>query len=166
MFQKEGLMSFQLINVGIADLKITLSPNVLRTILGSCVGICLYDPNRKIIGLSHIMLAEQNIAGTNPKKYANSAIPLLIEEMEKAGGNSKCFKAKIAGGAAMFNMGDSSLLGDIGKSNVRKVKEILAGLSIEILAEDVGGDYGRTIDFFSDNFVLKVKSIGRDERIL
>ena len=159
-------MSFQLINIGIADLKVTTTPNVLRTILGSCVGICLYDPGTKVIGLSHIMLAEQNIAGTNPKKYADSAIPLLIEEMEAIGASKTRLKAKIAGGAAMFNMGANSIMGDIGKSNVRKVKEILSSLSIEIVAEDIGGDFGRTIDFFADNFQLKVKTIGYDERII
>lgn len=159
-------MSFQLINIGIADLKVTTTPNVLRTILGSCVGICLYDPGTKVIGLSHIMLAEQNIAGTNPKKYADSAIPLLIEEMEAIGASKTRLKAKIAGGAAMFNMGANSIMGDIGKSNVRKVKEILGSLSIEIVAEDIGGDFGRTIDFFADNFQLKVKTIGYDERVI
>lgn len=159
-------MSFQLINIGIADLKVTTTPNVLRTILGSCVGICLYDPGTKVIGLSHIMLAEQNIAGTNPKKYADSAIPLLIEEMEAIGATKTRLKAKIAGGAAMFNMGANSIMGDIGKSNVRKVKEILGSLSIEIVAEDIGGDFGRTIDFFADNFQLKVKTIGYDERVI
>lgn len=159
-------MSFQLINIGIADLKVTTAPNVLRTILGSCVGICLYDPGTKVIGLSHIMLAEQNIAGTNPKKYADSAIPILIQEMEAIGASKTRLKAKIAGGAAMFNMGANSIMGDIGKSNVRKVKEILSSLSIEIVAEDIGGDFGRTIDFFADNFQLKVKTIGYDERII
>ena len=159
-------MSFQLINIGIADLKVTTSPNVLRTILGSCVGICLYDPGSKVIGLSHIMLAEQNIAGTNPKKYADSAIPLLIQEMEAIGASKTRLKSKIAGGAAMFNMGANSIMGDIGKSNIRKVKEILGSLSIEIVAEDIGGDFGRTIDFFAENFQLKVKTIGHDERII
>jgi chemotaxis protein CheD len=159
-------MSFQLINVGIADLKVTQSPNVLRTILGSCVGICLYDPGTRVIGLSHIMLAEQNIAGTNPKKYADAAIPLLIEEMEKFGVVSSRIKAKIVGGAAMFNMGENSIMGDIGRSNVRRVKEVLSTCSIELIAEDTGGDFGRTIDFFSTDFLVKIKTIGRDERII
>ncbi|HEY1405978.1 MAG TPA: chemotaxis protein CheD [Spirochaetota bacterium] len=159
-------MSFQLINVGIADLKVTQSPNVLRTILGSCVGVCLFDPETKVIGLSHIMLAEQNIAGTNPKKYADSAIPLLVEEMEAIGAVRSRLTAKIAGGAAMFNMGANSIMGDIGKSNIRKVKEILGSLSIDIIADDTGGDFGRTIDFFAEDFQLRIKSIGRDEKYL
>ena len=49
-------MEFNLINVGIADYAISSSPDILRTILGSCVGICLYDPELKIGGMCHIML--------------------------------------------------------------------------------------------------------------
>lgn len=159
-------MSFQLVNVGIADMGVVSSPDVLRTILGSCVGICLYDGKNKIIGMSHIMLAEQNISGTNPKKYADSAIPLLIEEMKKAGADAENICAKIVGGAAMFNVSANSIMGDIGRNNVRKVKEVLAQNSINILAEDTGGDYGRTIDFFSLDGTVKVKSLGKEEKNL
>jgi chemotaxis protein CheD len=145
---------------------VAVSPDVLRTILGSCVGICLYDEKNKIIGLSHIMLAEQSISGTNPKKYADSAIPLLIEEMRKAGADTKSLTAKIVGGAAMFNVSPNSIMGDIGRNNVKKVKEILAQNSIDIIAEDTGGDYGRTIDFFSLDGTVKVKSLGKEEKNL
>jgi chemotaxis protein CheD len=159
-------MSFQLVNVGIADMGVVTSPDVLRTILGSCVGICLYDGKNKVIGLSHIMLAEQNISGTNPKKYADSAIPLLIEEMKKAGADPGSISAKIVGGAAMFSMSSSSIMGEIGRNNVKKVKEILAQNSIVITAEDTGGDYGRTVDFFSLDGTVKVKSLGKEEKNL
>lgn len=155
-------MSFQLINVGIAEIQVTTSPNVLRTILGSCVGICLFDPEAKLIGLAHIMLAKQISGGLNPKKYADTAIPILAEEMEKAGALRSRLKSKIAGGSTMFNLGEKSIMGEIGKSNIRKVKEILSSMSIELVAEDTGGDYGRTIDFFGDSFELKIKSIGHE----
>jgi chemotaxis protein CheD len=159
-------MSFQLVNVGIADIKVAVYPDVLRTILGSCVGICLYDEKAKVIGLAHIMLAEQNISGTNPKKYADSAIPILIDEMRKAGANTEQLNAKIVGGSAMFNVPAGGIMGDIGRNNVKKVKEVLAQQSIKIIAEDTGGDFGRTIDFFSLDGSVKVKSLGKDEKVL
>ena len=157
-------MNFQLINVGIADLKIAKSPDVLRTILGSCVGICLFDPESKVIGLSHIMLAEKNTIEGNPMKYADTAIPLLIDAMVNAGAVRNKITAKIVGGATMFKMADNSMMSEIGRSNVRKVKEVLAALSIAILAEDTGGDFGRTIDFFSEGGSVKIKSIGKPEK--
>lgn len=60
-------MNFHFINVGIADMGIAKSPDILRTVLGSCVGICLYDPQKKIAGLSHIMLPSLTDRNSNGK---------------------------------------------------------------------------------------------------
>ncbi len=157
-------MDFKLITVPIADYKVSRSPDILRTILGSCVGICLYDPESKIGGLAHIMLPENNDKSTNPKKYADSAIAMMIEEMKKNGANIEHLTAKIAGGASMFKMPENSFIGAIGMNNVYKVREILNSLHITIMGEDVFGDYGRTVDFFLQTGVLKIKSLGREEK--
>jgi len=159
-------MDFELINVGIADLVITSSPNVLRTILGSCVGVCLYDSSEKIGGLSHIMLPASRKEPLNVKKYAVTAIPLLVDEMVKAGGKRQNFTAKLCGGATMFKHAETSLMGDIGKNNIKSVKEVLGSMNIKIIAEDLGGDYGRTIDFFIESGEVKIKSIGKDLKII
>ncbi|MGL4368521.1 MAG: chemotaxis protein CheD [Spirochaetota bacterium] len=159
-------MNFQLINVGIADLRVAKSPDVLRTILGSCVGICLYDPEIKTIGLSHIMLADQTTIEGAPGKYAGTAIPILIEQMVAAGADEKRIIAKIVGGAMMFKMADNSLMGEIGRKNVKRVKEVLSEYSISIVAEETGGDFGRTIDFFSEDGTVRVKSLGRPEKTI
>jgi chemotaxis protein CheD len=155
-------MSFELINVGIADLKISFSPNILRTILGSCVGICIYDAKKKIGGMAHIMLPSAKKMGGNLKKYSETAIPLLINDMVEAGADRKNMTAKIAGGATMFKHVESSLMGEIGRNNIKSVKNILAENNIEVIAEDVGEDYGRTIDFYLETGELKVKTIGKD----
>jgi chemotaxis protein CheD len=159
-------MDFKLISVGIADFKVTSSPDILRTILGSCVGICCYDYEKKIAGMSHIMLPNWNDASTNMKKYADSAIPLLIGEMERVGANLERITAKISGGASMFRLIGNGIMSEIGKNNVMKVREVLADLNVKIVAEDIGGDYGRTIDFYSEDGMLKIKSLGRAEKII
>ena len=159
-------MSFQLVNVGIAEYRVSVNADVLRTILGSCVGICLYDPGKKIIGLSHIMLAEKNSPEGNPGKYADTAIPLLVEEMVKSGAAEKDLVAKIVGGSTMFKMAENSMMGEIGKNNAKKVKEVLAGRSIPVVAEDLGGDFGRTIDFFPEDGSVKIKSLGHPEKMI
>ncbi len=159
-------MAFELINVGIADLGVSSSPNILRTILGSCVGICLYDPDNKIGGLSHIMLPASRKPVNNIKKYAETAIPAMIDEMISAGASENRIVAKIAGGATMFKHVESSLMGDIGKNNILSVIGILEKLNIVIIAEDVGGDYGRTIDFYLETGELKIKTIGKDVKII
>lgn len=78
----------QEIKVGIGDLNIAKSPDRLITLgLGSCVGIALIDINNKIVGLSHIMLPDSKSfsANNNPMKYADTAIPMLIERLIENG---------------------------------------------------------------------------------
>jgi len=159
-------MNFHFINVGIADLGVAKTPDILRTVLGSCVGICLYDPKIKIAGLSHIMLPKLSERNSNEKKYADTAIPLLIEEMKSRGADGARLVAKIVGGSTMFKISGNSMMSEIGKNNIAKVKEVLDGLAIEIIAEDTGGNYGRTIDFYSESGVLKIRSLGRDETVI
>lgn len=92
------------IRVGMADLNVAGVEESLRTTgLGSCVGIALYDSYTKIAGLAHIMLpTSTNANEPNRAKYANTAVPLLIELMEKKGANKRRLTAKLAGGAQMF----------------------------------------------------------------
>lgn len=159
-------MEFKLINVGIADYNISSSPDVLRTILGSCVGICLYDSEKAIGGLSHIMLPTMNDSTMSVKKYADTAIPTMLGEMEKHGAERGRITAKIIGGAKMFNVPENTMMGEIGNNNTIKVRDVLKGLGIKILSEDTGGNYGRTIDFYLETGVIKVKSMGREEKVI
>lgn len=158
-------MNFNLINVGIADYAVSKSPDILRTILGSCVGICLYDPVARVGGLSHIMLPKIKYTSSQ-KKYADSAIPMMLQDLLNAKATRKNIVAKIIGGAKMFKVGDNSIMGEIGKNNIEKVKEVLKELNIKIISEDVGGDFGRTIDFHLDKGIVKIRTIGRAEIII
>ncbi len=115
-------MTFKLITVGIAGLEVAEPPDILRTILGSCIGICLYDKKNKIGGLSHIMLPKINDKNSDKKKYADTAIPLLLEKMLKKGAIIDFITAKIVGGATMFNIPNKSSLINIGQSNILSVK--------------------------------------------
>lgn len=157
-------MPFKLINVGIAETAVSQGTDVLRTILGSCVGICLYDSDKKIGGLAHIMLPTSKQAGASLKKYADTAIPLLIKELRDNGAGKLI--AKLVGGAMMFNLSENSMMGEIGKNNVIRSREMLESLGIPIVAEDTGGNYGRTIDFYLETGDVKVKSIGRPDKML
>lgn len=159
-------MNFNLIKVGVADFKIASSPDIIRTILGSCVGICLYDPKICIGGLSHIMLPLANGSKINKKKYADTAIPLLLEEMERNRAIRKRIVAKIVGGSSMFKMSKDCMMAKIGDRNVEAAKQLLQDLNIHILSEDVGGDYGRTIDFFVENGMIKIKSLNRPVKMI
>ncbi|AIS52504.1 chemoreceptor glutamine deamidase CheD [Thermoanaerobacter kivui] len=156
-------MENKIYRVGMADAKVTQSPGILTTIgLGSCVGIVLYDPLTKIAGLVHIMLPYSNKISDNSNKlkFADTGIQILIEEMVKIGANPKRLVSKIAGGAQMFSSKINSDIMNIGERNAIATKEVLNKLGIPIIAEDIGGNYGRTIEFYSEDGRLLVKTIG------
>ncbi|HHW56571.1 MAG TPA: chemotaxis protein CheD [Clostridia bacterium] len=156
-------MENKIYRVGMADAKVTQSPGILTTIgLGSCVGIVLYDPITKISGLVHIMLPYSNKISDNSNKlkFADTGIQFLIDEMIKLGANSKRLVSKIAGGSQMFSSKLNSDIMNIGERNVTATKEVLEKIGIPIVAEDVGGNYGRTIEFYSEDGKLLIKTIG------
>lgn len=151
------------IKVGMADLNVAVSPFVLTTLgLGSCVGVCLYDSISKIAGMAHIMLpySVQGKKDINLAKYADTGINLLIEEMLKKGVVKSRLTAKLAGGAQMFTFKQDNDIIKIGQKNVAACKEILGGLGIRIIAEDTGGNFGRTIELNSVDGALIIKTIG------
>lgn len=156
------------VTVGIADLNVVKSPDRLVTYaLGSCVGICLYDGVMHVAGMSHIMLPSaaqmSGISATQPMKFADTAIMMLVKQMEMAGANRARMKAKIAGGAQMFAAMSTSAIANIGDRNVAAVKTVLGQMHIPIVAEDCGKNYGRTQYFNAEDGVMLIKSVTKGE---
>lgn len=153
--------------VGISDLKLAKPPDQLITYaLGSCVGICLFDPSASVSGLSHIMLPKSSLSPSdrNVFKFADTAIPDLVQKMERMGASRSRIKAKIAGGAQMFQTSSeqsNNAMWQIGQRNVASVTETLRKLGIPIIAQDVLKNFGRTVSFNPANNVMTVKAINQ-----
>lgn len=141
------------INVGVADLATSSSPDILKTILGSCIGIAIYSPKDRIGGLLHIMLPQLNNGDMNKAKYADTGIPMLISTIENRYGIKRhTLIAKIAGGANMFSfIKNTPTIFDVGNKNIAAVKYLLKELGIPIVGEDVGANYGRRIEFYLES---------------
>lgn len=157
------------IRIGIADLNIAFPPERLITVgLGSCIGIALYDKTNEIGGLAHIMLPESKQFNnvTNPHKFADLAIPILVDRMIKKGANLKNIKAKIAGGASMFNFSDKSMNMDIGNRNSISVRQVLKNMNIPLLNEDVGGNKGRTMILDTAGYIVQIRTVGLEAKEL
>lgn len=157
------------IKVAMADLKVGSAPDTLISYgLGSCVGIAVYDGVAKIGGLAHIMLPDssQSRGGENPAKFADSAIPILIRNMIKLGAVQTRMVAKIAGGAQMFNFASSNDVLRIGERNAEAVKIVLKKEGIKIVAEDIGGGHGRTVELILDSGIYKIKTIEKGNKEL
>lgn len=152
------------IRVGMAKLAVAKGPIEIETqALGSCVGIVLYDPYAKIGGISHAMLPDVNCAKEssrdNTGKFVNTAIEILISKMIKKGANKKFIQAKLAGGANMFPDISTEGAMHIGKRNTEAARKMLEELGIEIIAEDIGGSFGRTITLNTETGKLRVRSL-------
>lgn len=162
-------MESELLKVGMAEIRTAASPVKLVTNgLGSCIGVCLWDPLLKVGGMVHIMLPDssQSRVNLNKAKYADTGIALLIEEMVKIGARKSRLVAKIAGGAQMFSFPNNNKLMRIGERNTEAVKHCLAQQGIRLLAEDTGGNYGRTIEFFTADAKLLIRTINKGEKII
>ncbi|WP_071459466.1 chemotaxis protein CheD [Bacillus massilinigeriensis] len=155
--------SFQVIKVGIADMNVVEIPDSIRTTgLGSCVGLVLYDQCRKIAGMVHVMLPSSNLAkngAMNRAKFADTAVPDLATLLVQKGARQSSLRAKLAGGAQMFQFSGGSDLMRIGPRNVEAVKDQLKQMKIPVIAEDVGGNNGRTIEFSTTSYMLQIKTV-------
>ena len=156
------------IRVGIAEMKITrLEGRLITYALGSCVGICLYDPIIQLGGMVHVMLPKAPEANIdNILKYADTGVLELLRKMEAFGAVRHRIVAKIAGGSKMFDIPGDEVLGGIGKRNVESVKRVLAQCTIRIAGEDLGGRYARTMEFDVQTGQAMVRSYGRETKIM
>ncbi len=153
-----------------ADLKVCRAPDVLTTIgLGSCIGIALYDPVTKISGLAHIMLPDSTQIRNNANiaKFADTGIQKLYDDMIKEGANKSRIVAKIAGGAKMFELSNSSAQSiNIGEKNAIASREKLKALGIRLVAEDTGLNFGRTVELYSETGDYLIKAVGKPEKTI
>ncbi len=154
----------KMIKVGMADLQLCKSPDAITTLgLGSCVGIAVRDPVKKIGGLAHIMLPDSTKIQNNSSKpkFADTGITELVNLMLKEGAVQSRIVAKIAGGAQMFSFQNKSELVSIGDRNVEASKLKLKEMGIRILAEDTGANYGRTVEFYPETGDFLIKAVGK-----
>ena len=149
--------------IGISDMNVVKGgDSIITYALGSCVGVALYDKTRGIAGLAHVLMPSSKDVrdgNINTMKYVDTAVPELLKRMERAGSLSHSLIAKIAGGAQMFAMSGSQF--NIGERNVAMAKEALQKLRIPIVAQDVGSNYGRTVEIFSDTGIYRIKAIAK-----
>lgn len=163
-------MANEEIRVGIAQYKIGKAPNTLITVgLGSCVGTIIYDERTKTGGLSHIMLPDSNMftksTQVNLAKYANTALEIMLAQLKQKAPYGH-FKAKIVGGANMFDFNRALKNANVGERNVEAVRKELERLDIPLLAEHVGGNSGRTMIVNLENFETTVRVVHHESIII
>lgn len=155
------------IPVGLGEIKYTRRPGeaLVAYGLGSCVGVAIWDRANHFAGLAHVILpASPGVPGRqgeNRCKYADYAVPTLIDEMIKQGGQKAGFIVRIAGGAQMLRSAQVSEVFNIGARNVEQVRREIARAGLRIQADDVLGRQGRTMSIFPEDGRITIHSAGK-----
>jgi chemotaxis protein CheD len=148
--EKVGARGKKKVAIHIGEYIASREPMVISTLLGSCVAVCLYDWNRRIGGMNHILVTGEAKMGdlSAPARYGVNAMELLVNAMLQLGTRKENLLAKVFGGANVIPLQIE------GKSVGTKISEFVLDFlrveGINITAKDLGGDKSRRIFFHSD----------------
>jgi chemotaxis protein CheD len=149
-----------------AELAIGGPDDVLQALgLGSCIGLAMIDRQTHVGGLVHVMLPNSEVGkgkDSAPAKFADTGVPLLYDEMLKAGAVKSRLIVKMAGGAEMFSFaGKDSPKLSVGRRNAEAVEEELGKLGLRINAKDIGGTHGRTLEVDLSTLKCTIRVVGK-----
>ncbi len=149
--------------VGMGETVTIAAPEVAHAVLGSCIGLALYDRKNQLGAMAHIVLPSSNGRAGAPGKFADTAIPHMIELLKQEGAITTKLSARVVGGANMFKTNGPM---QVGSTNAEAVKQVLTELRISIVGEHVGGQKGRRISFDAVNGGLIVEVMGESPVVL
>lgn len=140
-------------------------PMVIKTLLGSCIAVCLHDAVRGVGGMNHFMLPWGNGEREDAGRFGVHAMDLLIGAIMKAGGDRRRLVAKVFGGANLLDVQGPVV--DIPRQNVEFGLTFLEEEGIPIVSTDVGGRRARQVHFYTQSgraFVKRVRRAGAQIR--
>jgi chemotaxis protein CheD len=136
--------------------------------LGSCVGVAMYDAAARVGGLVHVVLPSGQLSRdrSNPARFAESAVPLVLGEMLRAGAVRGRITARLVGGASMFATLTPAGTVQMGQRNLNACRLALQKAGIPVAGEAVGGEIGRSLWFDVGTGAVTVRSFGRGPEAL
>ena len=130
------------VDVNTGEIRVFSEPVILQSIaLGSCVAVVVYERNKKIGGLAHVMLPGKSPSSGNNTKYAEDAIQTLLDSTKKLGAEIGNLEISIVGGGNVLQEGD------IPDKVIESVLGYLTTLQLELNGMRVGGIGRRSIFF-------------------
>lgn len=150
------------------ELKVARAPErIVIHGLGSCVAVFLYDPRARVGGLAHILLPSPPAGADEPgARYAAGAVTAMIAESLRLGARRAGLLAKVTGGSRMFSFENDPGRPTIGDRNVEAALLALAHEGIEVVASDVGGGCGRTIEADLEGGTLTIRTVRGTPRVI
>ncbi|MCC6124662.1 MAG: chemotaxis protein CheD [Pirellulales bacterium] len=149
--------------VGMGQTAVAQKPNRLTAVLGSCVGVVLHHPRLQVGALAHVVLPDSSGRAGAAAKFADSAVPHMLELLGKHGAFPSGMVAKLAGGSCMFGSGGPL---QIGEANIKAATLALEAAGIKIVGRDLGGSCGRRIGFDPETGQVTVESVGLPPRVI
>lgn len=138
----------------------SIRPTVVKTVLGSCISVCLRDPVTRVGGMNHFMLPDAGEGEAASTRYGVYAMELLINECMKAGADRRRLEAKVFGGGHVLWIRESEE--NVPQRNMRFALQFLDTESIPIISRDIGGYATRSLLFFTDSGRALLKKMQRD----
>jgi len=161
------MSNLKLVGVGGLAASKTAGDTIKTFALGSCVAVIMLHPPTRGVGMVHVALPDSSIANGNadsrPGYFADTGIPALLKEMAAlgcVGPSNRSLLVKLVGGAKVM---DPNNVFTIGKRNVLAVKKVLWSLGMGPLAEDVGGNFSRTVSVSIDTGQITISSPGKED---
>jgi chemotaxis protein CheD len=135
--------------------------------LGSCIGLALVDRRAGVAGLAHIVLPATSgePAPQSMNKFADHAVPTLLDGMVERGASRVFLHAALVGGASMFASAGPRTL-EVGQRNAAAVRELVKARRVPVVAEAVGGSRGRTVRVDVASGTVSVREAGGVEEVL
>jgi chemotaxis receptor (MCP) glutamine deamidase CheD len=147
-------------NIHIGGVFASRQPAVVRTVLGSCVAACLFDPLGRVGGMNHFMLPEGSIDDGNSTRFGVNAMEKLINEILKLGGERRRLRAKVFGAGHVLNINSVGM--SVPEKNALFIKAFLATEGIPIMAQRLGGVNPLQVHFFTDSGKALLRIVGSD----
>ena len=140
---------------------------IVKTVLGSCIAICIWDKRQKVGGINHYILPDNVQQGAKvdiSNKYASNAIPNLLKAMKYTLGSRKeDLVIKVIGGAHVQEL--HSTIKSVGSYNANIAYEILEKFGFKVAVSAVGGNHGREVEFDTFTGELRYKNIKEHEQV-
>jgi chemotaxis protein CheD len=149
--------------VGMGQALACRAPQRLWSILGSCVAVVLADPKRHAGAMSHVVLPSAAGRSGSPGKFADTAVPHMLQLLREIGVPGEGLVAKIAGGASMFGR---AMPMEVGENNVQSIVEALSAAGIRVIGRDVGGNKGRRVSLDCHSGKFLIQTSGSPDKIL
>jgi len=156
--QVAALTGQRVVSVIIGGVSASREPAQLRTLLGSCVCACLYDPGSRIGGINHFMLPDGMEDTFTPTRYGVNAMEMLINELLKLGADRRRLQAKAFGAAHVLS--GAGLSPDVPRKNAKFVKEFLQTEGIPLVSSRLGGSAPVEVMFATDTGKALVRALG------